>query len=95
MNYLKKTGFNLYQSRHCAYITYSVKTWFLKILSVSESGPTYRCINLYIFKFFPVPATVSTAKDAQSIFGTDIVFSGKNLMLGKTHNIFFLIKPLR
>ena len=70
-----------------------MKTWFLKILSVSESGPTYRCINLYIFKFFPVP--VSTAKDAQSIFGTDIVFSGKNLMLGKTHKIFFLIKPLR
>ena len=31
MNYPQKTGFNLYQSRHCAYITYSVKTWFLKI----------------------------------------------------------------
>ena len=30
----KKTGFNLYQSRHCAYITFSVKTRFLKILSV-------------------------------------------------------------
>ena len=36
MNYPKKTGFNLYQSRHCAYITYTVKTWFLKILSVSQ-----------------------------------------------------------
>ena len=35
MNYPKKTGYNLYQSRHRAYITYSVKTWFLKILSVS------------------------------------------------------------
>ena len=34
MNYPKKQGFNLYQSRHCAYITYNVKTWFLKILSV-------------------------------------------------------------
>ena len=34
MNYPKKPGFNLYQSRHCAYITYGVKTWFLKILSV-------------------------------------------------------------
>ena len=34
MNYPKKPGFNLYQSRHCAYITYSVKTWFLKILSL-------------------------------------------------------------
>ena len=34
MNYPKKTGFNLYQSRHCTYITYSVKTWFLKIFSV-------------------------------------------------------------
>ena len=36
MNYTKKLGFNLYQSRHCAYITYSVKTWFLKILTVSQ-----------------------------------------------------------
>ena len=34
MNYPKKTGFNLYESRNCAYITYSVKTWFLKNLSV-------------------------------------------------------------
>ena len=34
MNYPKKTGFNLFQSRHCAYITYSVITWFFKILSV-------------------------------------------------------------
>ena len=34
MNYPKKPGFNMYQSRHCAYITYSVKTWFLKNLSV-------------------------------------------------------------
>ena len=34
MNYIKKTGFNLYQSRHRAYITYSVKSCFLKILSV-------------------------------------------------------------
>ena len=34
MNYPKKPGFNLYQSRHCACITYSVKTWFFKILSV-------------------------------------------------------------
>jgi len=36
VNYPKKPGFNLYQSRHCAYITYSVKTWFLKILSVHQ-----------------------------------------------------------
>ena len=35
MNYHKKPGFNLNQSRHCAYVTFSVKTWFLKILSVS------------------------------------------------------------
>ena len=28
MNYPKKPGFNLCQSRHCAYITYCVKTWF-------------------------------------------------------------------
>ena len=32
----KKPGFNLYQSRHCAYITHSVKTWFLKNVTVSE-----------------------------------------------------------
>ena len=32
MNYPKKTGFNLYKSRHCAYITYSVK-----ILSVFKA----------------------------------------------------------
>ena len=36
MNCPKKTGFNLYRSRHCAYITSSVKTWFLKNLSVSR-----------------------------------------------------------
>ena len=34
MNYPKKPGFKLYQSRHCAYIIYSVKTWFLKNLYV-------------------------------------------------------------
>ena len=28
MNYPKKPGLNLYQSLHCAYITYSVKIWF-------------------------------------------------------------------
>ena len=37
MNYPQKTGFNLYLSRHCAYITYNVKTWFLKNLSVCEA----------------------------------------------------------
>ena len=36
MNYPKKPGFNLYQLRHCAYITFSVKTWFLKNLSVCK-----------------------------------------------------------
>ena len=34
MNYPKKPGFNLYQSRHCAYITYSVKSWYFKKISV-------------------------------------------------------------
>ena len=34
MNYPKKPGLYLYESRHCAYITYSVKTWFLRNLSV-------------------------------------------------------------
>ena len=38
MNYAKKTGFNIYESRHCAYITYSVKTWFLKNLSVYKTN---------------------------------------------------------
>ena len=42
MNYPKKTGFNLYESRHCAYITYSVKTWVLKNLSV------YVCVCVYL-----------------------------------------------
>ena len=37
MNYPKKPCFNLYESRHCAYITYSVKNWFLKNLSVPYS----------------------------------------------------------
>ena len=36
MNNPKKPGFNLYQSRHCAYITSSVKNWFLKNLSVFQ-----------------------------------------------------------
>ena len=36
MNYPKKTGINLYQFQHCAYLTYSVKTWFLKNLSVVQ-----------------------------------------------------------
>ena len=31
MNYPKKPGFNLHQSRYCAYTTYSLKTWFLKV----------------------------------------------------------------
>ena len=36
MNYPKKPGFNLYQSRHCAYTTYSLKTWLLKSLSLYQ-----------------------------------------------------------
>ena len=44
MNYHKKPGFNLYQSRHCAYMTYSVKTWFSKVLSVYEKK--YKTFNL-------------------------------------------------
>ena len=32
----QKTGFNLYQLRHCAYITYSVKNCFFLNLSVYE-----------------------------------------------------------
>ena len=33
-NYSKKTGFRSNKSRHCAYITYSVKICFLELLSV-------------------------------------------------------------
>ena len=36
LNYTKKPCFNPYQLRHCAYIPYSVKTWFLKNLSVHQ-----------------------------------------------------------
>ena len=41
MNYPKKQGFNLYESRHCAYITYSLKNLGLKNLSIC-----------FIFNFF-------------------------------------------
>ena len=37
MNYPKNPGFDLYHSRHYAYLTYSVKTWFLKSLSVFKN----------------------------------------------------------
>ena len=50
MNYPKKTGFNLYESRHCAYITYSVKTWFLKNLSVYKHKHIYENIFYIILK---------------------------------------------
>ena len=43
----RKPGFKLYQSRHCAHITYSVKTWFLKILSVA-GGFVFRKHNAVI-----------------------------------------------
>ena len=50
MNYPKKTGFNLYESRHCAYITYSVKTWFFKNLSVFEIFYSIKSINSLFLK---------------------------------------------
>ena len=50
-NYPKKIGFNLYQSRHCAYITYSLKTWFLKNVSV------YNYIQLVSWKRFLLMTT--------------------------------------
>ena len=53
MNYPKKPGFNLYQLRHCAYITYIGKTWFLKNLSVEQSQ--YRKFKLiYVHNMFNV-----------------------------------------
>ena len=54
MNYPKKSGFNLYQSRHCAYITYSVKTWFLKTrfsLCISQ-GKIISLNWLLCYRFF-------------------------------------------
>ena len=45
MNYPKKTGFNLYQSRH------NLKTWFLKNLSVSDQLfiTLYMIYIIYLF----------------------------------------------
>ena len=37
MHYPKKPGFNQYQSRHCAYIIFSVKTWFKKNIFVVQA----------------------------------------------------------
>ena len=48
MNYPEKTGFNLYQSRHSAYIIYSVKTLFWKNLSVSDVDFRFMSENLYV-----------------------------------------------
>ena len=48
MNYPKKPGFNLYQLRHCACITYSVKTWFLKNLSVLN---IYNFIGVFLHSY--------------------------------------------
>ena len=47
----KKTGFNMYQSRHCAYITYSVKTWFVKILSGDFELSMFMKINENVLSF--------------------------------------------
>ena len=57
MNYPKKTGFNIYQSQHCAYITYSVNTWFLKIVSVSID-----------YSDFTLSGTRSTTVFVQSLY---------------------------
>ena len=39
MNYPKKPGSICTDRGHCVYITYSMKTWFLKILSVYKQKP--------------------------------------------------------
>ena len=46
MNYPKKTGFNLYRSRHCAYITYRVKISLYVSFKYSEKY----CIRLSTFE---------------------------------------------
>ena len=43
MNYPKKPGFNLHESRYCAFITYSVKTWSQYNLSCETLT-----INIYV-----------------------------------------------
>ena len=48
----KKTGFNLYESRHCAHITYSVKTCFLKNLSVCPVCTVYGRVTLCAFEAY-------------------------------------------
>ena len=45
MNYPKKPGFNLHESRHCGYIKYSVKTFFLKSLSITVVNSEWRRIS--------------------------------------------------
>ena len=49
----KKTGFNLYKSRHCAYTTYSVKTCFLKNLSVRKSLSISKTCSFHNNSFSP------------------------------------------
>ena len=59
MNYPKKPGFNHYQSPHCAYITYSVKTWFLKKFSVPMSSGIVSLERVYTPSTFYMKSAVS------------------------------------
>ena len=58
MNYLKKPGFNLHQSRHCAYIVYIIQreNLVIKILSVADITLLATKMILHYFgniMFFP------------------------------------------
>ena len=58
MNYLKKPSFNLYQFWHCAYKTYSVKTWFLKNLCIWSLLPIDGCYGRSALDFEITPYAV-------------------------------------
>ena len=68
MNYPKKPGFNLYESRHCAYITYGVKTWILKNLSVAEYNTYIRNSKTYMNDLILAPCD----------YGVDLVVRCRN-----------------
>ena len=75
MHYPKKPDLNLYQSRHCAYITYRVKTCFLKILSVSYHFFFFLCVFLsnylnrlsFCVYHFEVITVLSCSKGLQNL----------------------------
>ena len=74
----KKTGFNLIQSRHCAYITYSVKTWFLKNISVAPYAPGPLDSHLDFFLHDTYFFVTSPCSDLSVV----LVYANDRLVLG-------------